>query len=110
MRIDSSICLKRKKKPIISKNYKIGFKKALGLCLNLGKKNLVVLRARRGFIMCGYLNLKVADKFADAACTVKGVSSVEDLLEAPIFDLTKKAYSLGVRKGMPAKEAVLKLS
>ncbi|MEW6008641.1 MAG: YunC family protein [Candidatus Omnitrophota bacterium] len=60
--------------------------------------------------MCGYLNIKVAEKFGEAACVVKGVNSIEDLLKAPIFNLTKKAYSLGVRKWMSGKEAILKLS
>ncbi len=110
MKIDFSIYLKTKKKLRINKRQAIELKPPFGVCLNLGKKNLVVLKAKRGFIICGYLNLKVAQGFGDAAGIVKGVSSVRDLLEAPIFNLTKKAYSLGVRKGMPAKEAVLKLS
>jgi uncharacterized protein YunC (DUF1805 family) len=60
--------------------------------------------------MCGYLNIAVADTLNDAACVVKGVSTIEELLQAPVAELTRQAYRLGVRKGMPAKEAILKLS
>lgn len=85
-------------------------RKVAGLCFKLGAKSLVVLRARRGFIMCGYLNLRVAEKFSDAACLVKGVSDIEELLNAPIADLTSTAKTLGVRKGMLARQALKFLS
>lgn len=96
--------------PVISKSFKVAGKSVVALSLALGEKTLVLLKARRGFIMCGYLNLKVADKFSDAACLVKGVSDIEGLLNAPIAGLTSKAKTLGVRKGMLAREAIKFLS
>jgi uncharacterized protein YunC (DUF1805 family) len=82
----------------------------LGLSFQLGARPLVLLKASRGFIMCGYLNLKIAQKFNDAACLVKGVSSIEQLLNAPIVDLTKAAKAAGVKKGISAKQAIKFLS
>ena len=80
------------------------------LSLSLGAKSLVLVKARRGFVMCGYLNLKAAEKFFDAACLVKGVSDIEGLLNAPIAGLTSKAKTFGVRKGMLVREAIKFLS
>ena len=99
-----------KRNPLISKSFKVAGKPVVGLSFPLGAKSLVLVKARRGFIMCGYLNLKVAEKFSDAACLVKGVSDISGLLSAPVAGLTKTAKALGVRKGMPAREAIKFLS
>lgn len=110
MKTDSLTYSRKRARPITSKNYYIKGHRTLSLCFALGQKRLVLLKARRGFIMCGYLNLKVADAFGDAACIVKGVSTVGQLLAAPITNLTQEARRLGVHKGMLAKEAIVKLS
>lgn len=82
----------------------------MALSFSLGAKSLVLVKAKRGFIMCGYLNLRAAEKFYDAACVVKGVANIDDLLNATVAGLTKNAKALGVRKGMPAREAIKFLS
>ena len=110
MKIGSSIYSKTKKNQIISKTYLIDGKVAYGLSFKLGAKKLVLLKARRGYIMCGYLNLKIADKFHDAAAVVKGVSSVQQLLKARVVAVSKLARKFGVCSGMPAREAIVKLS
>lgn len=99
-----------KRNQVINRVFKVDGREVQGLCFKLGAKFLVALKARQGFIMCGYLNLKVAEKFSDAACLVKGVSSIPELLEANIYDLTRAARSLGARKGMPVREAIKFLS
>ena len=106
MKIGSSIYSKTKKNQISSKTYLIDGKAAYGLSFKLGAKKLVLLKARRGYIMCGYLNLKIADKFHDAAAVVKGVR----LLKARVAAVSKLARKFGVCSGMPAREAIVKLS
>jgi uncharacterized protein YunC (DUF1805 family) len=72
----------------------------------LAAKNLIVLRGSKGFIICGYLDLTVAEKFGDIACRITGVSSIEEALQAPVQSCTSAASELGISPGMPVKEAL----
>ncbi len=67
---------------------------------------LLVLRGRKGFIMCGYLDISVAEKLGLIAARVVGVSSIEEMLEKEIVEATEKARSMGVREGMKVREAL----
>ncbi|HLE87966.1 MAG TPA: DUF1805 domain-containing protein, partial [Candidatus Brocadiaceae bacterium] len=58
---------------------KLGNGSALGLKLDMEHAPLLVIRARKGFVMCGYLNMDVANKLGDAAVRVTGVKSFEDV-------------------------------
>ena len=78
------------------------------LAFDLSGKKLIVLRGSRGYVMCGYLNLKAAEKFKDAAAKIIGISSIEEALKSKIHSSTKKARSLGIFKGQSVKE-VLKI-
>jgi uncharacterized protein YunC (DUF1805 family) len=75
-----------------------------------GGNTLVVAVADKGYVMCGYLNLQAAQKFNDAAAIVRGVKTVEDLLAAPIAEVTPAAAALGVSPGMTGREALAKLT
>ncbi len=89
------------------KRIKIGKNKHVGVYLiRLQKKNLILLKGRKGYIMCGYLNLAVAEKFKDAAIKIVGVSSVEEALKASVHSCTSFARRLGVYKGQPVKEVL----
>lgn len=57
--------------------------------------------------MCGYLDLKAADKFKDVAAKIVGVSSIEEALKADIHSCTGQARKLGIYKNQPVKEALL---
>ncbi len=52
---------------------KIG--KSIGIKIDMGNANLLLIKADTGFIMCGYLNIETAEKLNDAACIVKGVKN-----------------------------------
>ncbi|MEM4202038.1 MAG: DUF1805 domain-containing protein [Candidatus Hadarchaeum sp.] len=84
-------------------------KKIWGLVANLPKAPLVVLIAPKGYIMCGYLNLGMAEGLDQVAAIVRGVNSVEDMLKKEISASTSQAKNLGIIDGMPVKEAVKKL-
>ncbi len=87
---------------------KVG-KKYIDACLfKLDAKNLIVLKGSRGYIMCGYLNLKVAEKFKDVAVKITGISSIEEALKAKVHSCTSRARKLGVYKGQPIQK-VLKI-
>lgn len=88
------------------KKIKIGKKYIEALLFNLSSKNLIVLKGRKGYIMCGYLNLKAARKFKDAAAMITGVSTIAEALKAKISAVTPGAAKIGVYKNQSVKEAL----
>lgn len=92
-----------------TKEIKIGEKKAIGIEIPLNNAVLVFARAEKGFVMCGYLNMDTAEKLGDAACMVRGVKTVEDLLNAKIVAVTSKARQYGIETGITGRQALEKL-
>ena len=70
------------------------------------KANLVLVAAEKGFICCGYLDLATAEKLCDAACLVRGVKTIEDLLQAKVVGFTSFAEKLGIKKDMTGRETL----
>ncbi len=82
-------------------------KAALGLRVDLPKSPpLVMVVGKKGFIMCGFLNIDTAEKLGVAAATVSGVKSCEDVLKAEVKKATSKAEALGVKAGMKGEKAL----
>lgn len=88
------------------KKIKVGKKFIEGLSIKLLSKSFVLLRGRRGYVMCGYLNLKVAGKFKDVAIKIVGVATIEEALKATVYSQTAQARKLGIYKGQPVKEVL----
>ncbi|MFA5114545.1 MAG: DUF1805 domain-containing protein [Candidatus Omnitrophota bacterium] len=88
------------------KKIKIGKGFIETLVMDLAKKRLIVLRGRYGYVMCGYLNLKAARNFNDAAAKITGVSNIKGALKAKVFASTPRARRLGVYPGQPIREAL----
>ena len=93
---------------IVVKKLKVGKKYIRALLIPLQTKNFILLRGKKGYVMCGYLNLKVAGKFQDAAVKIAGVSTIEQALKTTVHSLTYPARRLGIYKGQPIKD-VLKI-
>lgn len=74
--------------------------------MRLQDKNLILLRGSHGYVMCGYLNMKAAEKFKDVAVKVTGVSSIDDALAASVHSCSSSARKLGIYKGQPIKEVL----
>lgn len=79
---------------------------ALGLHFEMQKYPLLVIRAEKGFLMCGYLNTNAAEALGDMAARVKGVRNFEDMLNAQVVEATQLAMNLGIKLGMTGKEAL----
>lgn len=79
---------------------------ALGLKVDMEHAPLLVMRAPAGFVMCGYLNIAVADQLGDAAVKVTGVRSFDDVLAARAAEVTQAARKLGIEPGMTARQAL----
>ena len=90
-------------------DFDVNGKKANGVEIPLPKAPLVLASGPGGFVMCGYLNVEVAEKLEVAAAMVRGVSTVDDLLKANVVSCTKAAAAKGVAVGMTGKEALAKL-
>jgi len=67
---------------------------------------LIILRGEKGFIMCGYLDIKVAEKLDLVAARITGVKSIEEALDKTISEATSKAVKQGIKTGMKVKEAL----
>ena len=67
---------------------------------------LIVIRGRKGFIMCGYLNINVANKLGLIAARVAGVRSVEEMLNKEVAEVTTKAKEIGIKEGVKVKDVL----
>lgn len=85
---------------------KIGRKYIEAVSLKLLSKNLILLRGTKGYVMCGYLNLKAAEKFKDVAVKITGVSTIEEALEAVVHSCSRQAKKLGIYKSQPIRETL----
>lgn len=83
--------------------------RAIGLKMDMEHAPLLVIRAGKGFVMCGYLNMEAADKLGDVAVRVTGVKSFEEVLNARAVDVSDAAKKLGITTGMLAKDALMKM-
>ncbi len=90
-------------------DFEIDGKNVNGVEIPLPKSPLVLALAKDGFVMCGYLNIDVAEKLGVAAAMVRGVSTVNDLLAAQVQGLTSAAAAKGVAAGMTGRDALAKL-
>ena len=98
-------------KLIYIEKIKIDDKTVLGLKVELpDSPPLLLMVGEKGFIMCGYLNVEVAERLQVAAAMVSGVKSFQDILEAEIKAATSKARELGISLGMKGREALKKLA
>lgn len=67
---------------------------------------LLLVRAKKGVVACGYLSLEAAAKNGDVAATVTGVSNFEELVEAKLVGVSPKAEEFGLRIGQRAGDAL----
>ncbi|MEZ5334458.1 MAG: DUF1805 domain-containing protein [Methanolobus sp.] len=79
---------------------------AMGLSFHMQKAPLLVIKADKGFVMCGYLDMETAASLGDVAVKVKGVNTFDDMLEALVVGATQEAINIGIKVGMTGKEAL----
>ncbi|EQD44567.1 protein containing DUF1805 [mine drainage metagenome] len=68
-----------------------------------------MLKGKKGYVMCGYLNMETAEKLGDIAVRVKGVKDAETILESQVEAVSTRAHELGIEVGMPIKSIISKL-
>ncbi len=92
------------------KKIKVGKKYIDTLIVKLQSRNFILLRGSKGYVMCGYLNLKTAEKFKDVAVKIVGVSTIEETLKAKVYSCSSAARNLGITKGQSVKEILPRIA
>lgn len=82
---------------------------ALGIKISLGKSPLLIVKAEKGYLCCGYFNKKTIEKLDDCAAVISEVKSFPEMLKKRVEYATRKARELGVKKGMLGEKALDKL-
>ena len=76
---------------------------------SVGNAPLLILKGKKGYVMCGYLNLEAAEKLGDTAVRASGVKDLETLLGASVAGASGKAKLLGINEGQKVSEIIAKL-
>jgi len=85
---------------------RIGNKHIEAIAVKLLRKHFILLRGKKGYVMCGYLDLKAAEKFKDIAAKITKVATIQQALNATVHSCTSGAKKLGIHKGQPLKETL----
>jgi uncharacterized protein YunC (DUF1805 family) len=80
-----------------------------GYAIPSGNTFILVIKAKNGFLGCGYISLETAEKVGDAVAIVSGVKSFDDMLNAQVKSVSSAAAKLGVVPGMSGRDALLKM-
>ncbi|MCO7127314.1 DUF1805 domain-containing protein [Sporolactobacillus shoreicorticis] len=85
-----------------------------GISVSLPKTTLLVITGKNGYIMCGALDVNLLnDKLADRnvlAGKAVGVRTLDDLLHAPLAEVTIGAEKLGIHAGTIGLDALKKMA
>jgi len=81
---------------------------ALGVKINLGNADFLLIKADRGYAVCGYFNTGFIDEVGDVAVQVKGVKDFKQMLSKQVDFVSKSARELGVNENMTVKQALEK--
>ena len=81
-------------------------KEAEGVSVNTENTFIFVIKAKKGFLACGYFDINVANKVGDTAAIVTGVKTFDDMLNANVVKVSEKANELGIKEGMKGKRAL----
>jgi uncharacterized protein YunC (DUF1805 family) len=82
---------------------------AVGYNIDLYNAPLLIIKAKKGYVMCGYLNMDVANKLGDIAGKVSGVKNFDDVLNGTIIEISDKARKKGFKTGMAGRQFLNKL-
>ena len=65
-----------------------------------------MIKTAKGFAVCGHFDLRAMGKSGIAVVQFRGARSIEEAVEAKVVDMSRQAKSMGIKKGMPIKNAL----
>jgi len=90
--------------------FEIDGKMAIGVSVELPKTRLLAISTDKGYIMCGALDVHLLNTRLAAreilAGRALGVRTLEELLDAPLADVTDAALQVGISVGMTGRDAL----
>ena len=72
--------------------------------------SILMIKAKEGFLGCGYFDIETANRLNEPVAIVTGVKSYEDMLSAKVVRLSKAAQAKGLKEGILGKEALILLN
>ena len=83
------------------------------ITVRLPKTTLIAICNDIGYIMCGALDVNLLNERLGerkiVAGRAVGVKTIDELLNAPLYDVTTEAINYGITPGMIGREALLKM-
>jgi uncharacterized protein YunC (DUF1805 family) len=67
---------------------------------------LLIVKGKKGFLACGYVNVETCNKTGEACAIVTGVKDHSAMLTAEIKAVSQEAEKIGVTVGMTGEEAL----
>ncbi len=71
---------------------------------------LLIIRAPKGFISCGYLSMEACNRIGDACAIMAKVDTLDDMLTAKVQAVSEMGTQLGIVVGETGASALAKLS
>lgn len=93
---------------LVSRKIKVGQKQILAALIKLTSNNLILLKGKKGYVMCGYLNMTAANRFGDVAVKITGVSTIKQALDAKAVSTSVAAKKIGIKRNQRIKD-ILKI-
>ncbi|MFA5105749.1 MAG: DUF1805 domain-containing protein [Candidatus Micrarchaeia archaeon] len=90
----------------MEKTLEFNGRKYTGVHFELGNVPLIIIKAQKGYVACGYIDKAASEKHGDVACFVSNVKTFEDVFRAKVKGMTSWAEEIGIREGMSVKKAL----
>lgn len=74
------------------------------------KRPLLIIKAKNGFLACGYINPEACNKTGEACAIVTGVGTHDDMRQSPVVAVSQKGLELGIEIGESGESALEKMS
>lgn len=90
----------------MEEKYEINGKTYSAVKVDMFGVSLMIIKARSGFLACGYVNIELAEKLGHAGAIVSGVKCFDDMAKASIKACSSEASKKGVEIGMSGEKAL----
>lgn len=81
----------------------------LGIQINLPHSRLLLVRAEKGYLVCGYFKPETIEKFKDAAVIISPAKNFKQMLRSKVKYVSKAAKKLKINEKMTGRQALNKM-